>query len=51
MLDSKFGAVALLRQADVADANPWLAFVKRIDDPALQLSGFSCQRAALRGAL
>jgi hypothetical protein len=42
VLDGKFGAVALLRQAGVADANSCLAFFKRIDDPALQLSGFSC---------
>ena len=42
-LDSKFGSVALLRQAGVADANSCLGFFKRIDDPALQISGFSCQ--------
>jgi hypothetical protein len=47
VLDSKFGAVALLRQAGVADANSCLAFFKRIDDPALQLSGFSCQHEGL----
>jgi hypothetical protein len=43
VLDSKFGAFALLRQAGVADASSCLAFFKRIDDPALQLTGFSCQ--------
>jgi hypothetical protein len=43
VLDSKFGAVALLRQAGVADARSCLAFFKRVDDPALQFSGFSCQ--------
>jgi hypothetical protein len=43
VLDSKFGAVSLLRQAGVAEVNSCLAFFKRIDDPALQLSGFSCQ--------
>jgi hypothetical protein len=43
VLDSKFGAIALLRQAGVADASSCLAFFKRIDDPALQLSGFSCE--------
>jgi hypothetical protein len=42
VLDSKFGAVALLRQPGVADTSSCLAFFKRIDDPALQLSGFSC---------
>jgi len=43
VLDSKFGAIALLRQAGVAEASSCLAFFKRIDDPALQISGFSCQ--------
>jgi hypothetical protein len=43
VLDSKFGAFSLLRQAGVADTNACLAFFKRIDDPALQLSGFFCQ--------
>jgi hypothetical protein len=40
---SKFGTVALLRQAGVAEAGSCLAFFKRIDDPPLQISGFSCQ--------
>jgi hypothetical protein len=43
VLDSKFGAVSLLRQAGVADPTSCLAFFTRIDDPALQLTGFSCQ--------
>ena len=43
VLDSKFGAIALLRQASVTEAASCLAFFRRIDDPALQLSGFSCQ--------
>jgi hypothetical protein len=43
VLDSKFGAIALLRQAGMTDATSCLAFFKRIDEPALQLSGFSCQ--------
>jgi hypothetical protein len=47
VLDSKFGAVSLLRQAGVAEVNSCLAFFKRIDDPALQLSGFSCQGEGL----
>jgi hypothetical protein len=42
VLESKFGSVGLLRQAGVADASSCLAFFKRIDGPALQLSGFSC---------
>ena len=47
MLDSKFGAVALLRQAGRTEANSCLAFFKRSDDPALQFSGFSCERDSL----
>ena len=43
VLDSKFGPISLLRQAGVADTKACLAFFKRIDDPALQLTGFSCQ--------
>jgi hypothetical protein len=42
VLDSKFGAIALLRPTGVAEATSCLAFFKRVDDPALQLSGFSC---------
>jgi hypothetical protein len=47
VLDSKFGPVALLRRAGRAEANSCLAFFKRVDDPALQISGFSCQGDAL----
>jgi hypothetical protein len=47
VLDSKFGAVALLRHAGVADANSCLAFFQRSEDPALQFSGFSCQGDSL----
>jgi hypothetical protein len=43
VLDSKFGAVALLRQAGRSEAASCLAFFKRIDDPLLQITGFSCQ--------
>ena len=43
LLDSKFGAIALLRQTGRADMASCLGFFKRIDDPALQMSGFSCQ--------
>jgi len=44
ILDSKFGAVTLLRLAGSADgARSCLGFVKRVDDPNLQLSGWSCQ--------
>ena len=41
VIDSKFGPVTLLRPAD--GARPCLGFVKRIDQPLLQLSGWSCQ--------
>ncbi len=47
VLDSKFGAVALLRQAGRPEASSCLAFFKRSDDPALQFSGFSCERDSL----
>jgi hypothetical protein len=47
VLDSKFGAVSLLRQAGRPEASSCLAFFKRSDDPALQFSGFSCERDSL----
>jgi hypothetical protein len=47
VLDSKFGAVSLLRQAGLTEAASCLAFFKRSDDPALQFSGFSCERDSL----
>jgi hypothetical protein len=47
VIDSKFGSIALLRQAGVSDASSCLAFFKRVDDPALQFSGFSCQGDSL----
>ena len=55
VLDSKFGAVALLRQPGLADASSCLAFFKRIDDPALQFRAFpagatACRRGARRSA-
>jgi hypothetical protein len=44
VIDSKFGPVALLRLAGNADgAKSCLGFIKRIADPNLQLSGWSCQ--------
>ncbi len=47
VIESKFGTVALLRQAgakDAAkDAATCLGFFKSIDDPGLKISGFSCQ--------
>jgi hypothetical protein len=44
MIESKFGTVALLRRPNAReDARACLGFVKRIDDPGLQISGWSCQ--------
>ena len=39
--DSKFGVVTLLRHP--GDARSCLGFVKRLDEPNLQISGWSCQ--------
>ena len=44
VIDSKFGPVTLLRLANKADNAPsCLGFVKRIDEPGLRISGWSCQ--------
>jgi hypothetical protein len=44
IVESKFGTVALLRPIGAREgAEGCLAFSKRIDDPALQISGWSCQ--------
>jgi hypothetical protein len=44
VIDSKFGAVALLRAAGSTDgARSCLGFIKRLREPNLQLSGWSCQ--------
>jgi hypothetical protein len=48
IIDSKFGPVTLLRLAGSADgARSCLGFIKRIDQPLLQLSGWSCQGDSL----
>jgi hypothetical protein len=48
IIDSKFGPVTLLRLADGADGGrPCLGFVRRVDEPGLQLSGWSCQGETL----
>jgi hypothetical protein len=48
VIDSKFGSIALLRRAGARDgAGSCLGFFKRIDDPALQLSGWSCRGDSL----
>jgi hypothetical protein len=44
VIDSKFGPVALLRLAGNADgAKSCLGFIKRLGDPVLQISGWTCQ--------
>jgi hypothetical protein len=44
VIDSKFGTVALLRLAGSANEAPsCLGFVKRLDQPVVQISGWSCQ--------
>jgi len=48
VIDSKFGAVTLLRFTGTPDgAKSCLGFFKRIDDPALQISGWLCQSSGL----
>jgi hypothetical protein len=44
VIDSKFGAVTLLRLAGNADDGPaCLGFLKRLGEPDLRISGWSCQ--------
>jgi hypothetical protein len=44
VVDSKFGTVTLLRLTGNSDgAKACLGFIKRLGDPALQISGWSCQ--------
>lgn len=44
IIDSKFGAVTLLRVADDGDrARSCLGFIKQIENPGLRISGWSCQ--------
>jgi hypothetical protein len=48
LIDSKFGAVTLFRRAGDTDGpRSCLGFVKRLDDPLLRISGWSCQGDAL----
>lgn len=48
VIDSKFGTVTLLRlPASLGAARSCLGFIKRFADPALQISGWSCQGATL----
>ena len=43
IIDSKLGPVTLFRQAGADDAKACLGFIKRLDEPNLQISGWSCQ--------
>jgi hypothetical protein len=44
VIDSKFGTVTLLRLGGSADDAPaCLGFIKRLDEPNLRISGWSCQ--------
>ncbi len=48
VVDSKFGTVTLLRLRGAPDGpKACLGFIKRVDDPALQISGWSCQGSGL----
>jgi hypothetical protein len=48
VIESKFGTIALLRRSGRFDpARSCLGFFKRFGDPALQISGWSCQGATL----
>ena len=48
VIESKFGGVALLRPAGEREGpGSCLGFLKRIDHPALQMSGWSCQGESL----
>jgi hypothetical protein len=48
MIDSKLGPVALFHRAGSRDGfGACLGFVKRIEEPALQLTGWSCQGEGL----
>jgi hypothetical protein len=47
LIDSKFGTVTLLRHPGDADMRACLGFIRHLDDPHLQISGWSCQGDAL----
>jgi hypothetical protein len=52
IIDSKFGTVTLLRLVGGADnARTCLGFIKRVDEPNLRISGWSCQGDNLRDNL
>jgi hypothetical protein len=48
LIDTKFGPVALFRPTGTAEGAPsCLGYLKRSEEPALQISGFSCQGGTL----
>jgi hypothetical protein len=48
VIDTKFGTVRLLRHpGDAEGARSCLGFIKRLDEPNLQISGWSCQGGTL----
>jgi hypothetical protein len=48
LIDTKFGPVSLFRPSGVAgDASGCLLYLKRVRDPALVISGFSCEGETL----
>ncbi len=48
IIDSKFGAVTLLRVAgQLGDARSCLGFIKRLEEPNLRISGWTCQGDSL----
>lgn len=48
LIDTKFGPVALFRPVGAAEGTrACLGYLKRYEEPALQISGFSCQGANL----
>jgi hypothetical protein len=47
LIDTKFGPVALFRPMGTAGTPACLGYLKRSEEPALQISGFSCQGGTL----
>jgi hypothetical protein len=48
MINSKFGTVTLLRRVGTSGSpDSCLGFLKRSDQPALQISGWSCQGTSI----
>ncbi|RXT48403.1 hypothetical protein [Bradyrhizobium betae] len=47
LIDTKFGPVTLFRPSGTTGAPSCLGYLKRSEEPALQISGFSCQGDSL----